>query len=82
MTVVWLVVAGLIVGLLGRLVHPGPDAIGWVATIVTGVVSMLVVGLLLDGLGFWGDALAVVVAAVLVAIVGRLVPADRGGAAA
>jgi uncharacterized membrane protein YeaQ/YmgE (transglycosylase-associated protein family) len=77
MTIIWLIVAGLIVGALGRLVNPGRDAMGWLATLAIGVVSVLVVGLLLGDLGFWGYVLAIVVAAILVTIVGRLVPGDR-----
>jgi uncharacterized membrane protein YeaQ/YmgE (transglycosylase-associated protein family) len=50
---------------------------GWLATLAIGVVSVLVVGLLLGDLGFWGYVLAIVVAAILVTIVGRLVPGDR-----
>jgi uncharacterized membrane protein YeaQ/YmgE (transglycosylase-associated protein family) len=80
MEIVWLIIAGLIVGALGRLVKPGRDPMGWLATLGIGVASVLIVGLLAggdDGLGFWGYVLAVVVAAVLVAIVGRLLPGDR-----
>jgi uncharacterized membrane protein YeaQ/YmgE (transglycosylase-associated protein family) len=80
MTIIWLIVAGLIVGALGRLVNPGRDPMGWLATLAIGVVSVLVVGLLVggdDGIGFWGYVLAVIVAAVLVTIVGRLLPGDR-----
>jgi uncharacterized membrane protein YeaQ/YmgE (transglycosylase-associated protein family) len=80
MEIVWLIIAGLIVGALGRLVKPGRDPMGWIATIAIGVGAVLLVGLLLggdDGIGFWGYVLAVIVAAVLVAIVGRVWP-DRG----
>jgi uncharacterized membrane protein YeaQ/YmgE (transglycosylase-associated protein family) len=76
-TIIWLIVAGLIVGALGRLVNPGRDPMGWLATLAIGVVSVLVVGLLLGDLGFWGYVLAIVVAAILVTIVGRLMPGDR-----
>jgi uncharacterized membrane protein YeaQ/YmgE (transglycosylase-associated protein family) len=80
MEIVWLIIAGLIVGALGRLVKPGRDPMGWIATIAIGVGAVLLVGLLLggdDGIGFWGYVLAVIVAAVLVAIVGRIWP-ERG----
>ena len=78
MEIVWLIIVGLIVGALWRLVKPGSDPMGWIATIAVGVAAVLVVGLLLGGMGFWGYVLAVIVAAILVAIVGRLWPADRG----
>ncbi len=78
MEIVWLIIVGLIVGALGRLVNPGRDPMGWVLTIVIGVGSVLLVGLLLEGpLGFWAYVLAVVVAAVLVTLVSRLGGQDR-----
>ncbi|HVM16922.1 MAG TPA: hypothetical protein VM290_05035 [Gaiellaceae bacterium] len=67
----------MIVGVLGRLVKPGSDPMGWIATIAVGVAAVLIVGLLLGDMGLWGYVLAVVVAAILVAIVGRLWPSDR-----
>jgi uncharacterized membrane protein YeaQ/YmgE (transglycosylase-associated protein family) len=78
MEIVWLIIVGLIVGALGRLVNPGRDPMGWLMTIVIGVGSVLLVGLLLEGpLGFWAYVLAVVVAAILVTLVSRLGGRDR-----
>jgi uncharacterized membrane protein YeaQ/YmgE (transglycosylase-associated protein family) len=77
MEIIGLIIVGLIVGALGRLVKPGSDPMGWIATIAVGVAAVLIVGLLLGGMGFWGYVLAVIVAAILVAIVGRLWPSDR-----
>jgi uncharacterized membrane protein YeaQ/YmgE (transglycosylase-associated protein family) len=66
--IIGLIVVGLIVGALGRLVHPGRDPMPVWLTIVIGIVAALVAGLLIGGvLGF---ILAVVIAAVLVALVG------------
>lgn len=68
MEIIGLLIAGVIVGLLGRLLHPGRDPMGLLATIAIGVVAVLAVGLLLSGpLGFLGYVLAVIVAALLVA---------------
>jgi uncharacterized membrane protein YeaQ/YmgE (transglycosylase-associated protein family) len=68
-----LVVGGLIVGALGRLVHPGPDPMGIGMTILVGIAANLLVGLLLHGaLGpILSFILAVIVAAVLVALWSR-----------
>jgi uncharacterized membrane protein YeaQ/YmgE (transglycosylase-associated protein family) len=77
MEIIALIIVGLIVGALGRLVKPGSDPMGWIATIAVGVAAVLIVGLLLGDMGFWGYVLAVIVAAILVAIVGRLWPSDR-----
>jgi uncharacterized membrane protein YeaQ/YmgE (transglycosylase-associated protein family) len=73
MEIIGLIIAGIIVGLLGRLLHPGHDPMGLLATIGIGVVAVLVAGLLLSGpLGFLGYVLAVVIAIALVAIWSRL----------
>ena len=66
--IIGLVIAGLIVGGLGRLVHPGPDPIPIWLTLVIGLVSAIVAGILISGvLGF---ILAVLIAALLVGAVG------------
>jgi uncharacterized membrane protein YeaQ/YmgE (transglycosylase-associated protein family) len=70
--IIALIVVGLIVGALGRLIHPGRDPIGLLGTLVIGVASVLVVGLLLRGpIGFLGYVVAVAVALILVALVSR-----------
>jgi uncharacterized membrane protein YeaQ/YmgE (transglycosylase-associated protein family) len=68
---VGLIIIGLIVGALGRLIHPGPDPMGVLMTIAIGVGSALLVGWLVGG-GILGFILAVIVAAVLVALVARM----------
>jgi uncharacterized membrane protein YeaQ/YmgE (transglycosylase-associated protein family) len=73
MEIIGLIIAGIIVGLLGRLLHPGHDPMGLLATIGIGVVSVVVVGLILSGsLGFLGFVLAIIVAALLVALWSRV----------
>jgi len=64
---VGLVVVGLIVGALGRLVHPGRDSMPIWLTIVIGIAASVVAGLVIGGL--LGFILAVVIAAGLVALV-------------
>jgi uncharacterized membrane protein YeaQ/YmgE (transglycosylase-associated protein family) len=67
---VLLIIVGAIVGALGRLVHPGPDPMGWVVTIVLGVVSLIIGGLIAGG--FWGFVIGVVIAVILTAVYGRV----------
>jgi uncharacterized membrane protein YeaQ/YmgE (transglycosylase-associated protein family) len=70
--IIGLIIVGLIVGVLGRLLNPGPDPMGWIVTIAIGIGSTLLVGTLVGGvLGF---ILAVIVAAVLVTLVQRVLP--------
>ncbi len=66
--IIGLVIAGLIIGGLGRLVRPGPDPMPIWLTIVIGIVAAIVAGILISGvLGF---ILAVAIAALLVGAVG------------
>jgi uncharacterized membrane protein YeaQ/YmgE (transglycosylase-associated protein family) len=69
--IIGLIIIGLIVGALGRLIHPGPDPMGILMTIAIGIASALLVGWLVGG-GILGFILAVIVAAVLVALVARM----------
>ncbi|HEY5478295.1 MAG TPA: GlsB/YeaQ/YmgE family stress response membrane protein [Gaiellaceae bacterium] len=67
--VIALIVIGLVIGAVGRAIHPGPDPIGLVTTIAIGVVSALVAGLLLGGrFGLLGYLIAVAIATALVAL--------------
>ena len=68
--IIGLIIVGLIVGALGRLIHPGPDPIGILMTIAIGIASALLVGWAVGG-GWLGFVLAVIVAAILVALYGR-----------
>jgi uncharacterized membrane protein YeaQ/YmgE (transglycosylase-associated protein family) len=68
--IIGLIIVGLVVGALGRLVHPGPDPIGILMTIVIGIAAALLVGWAVGG-GILGFILAVVVAALLVALYAR-----------
>lgn len=38
------VIFGLIAGAIARLLHPGPDSMGWLGTIMLGIVGSLVGG--------------------------------------
>jgi uncharacterized membrane protein YeaQ/YmgE (transglycosylase-associated protein family) len=68
--VIVLIIAGLIVGALGRLIHPGPDPMGLIATAAIGVASLLIAGLLLPrAIGWLGYLVAVLIAVALVALV-------------
>jgi uncharacterized membrane protein YeaQ/YmgE (transglycosylase-associated protein family) len=65
--IIGLIVVGLVIGALGRLVHPGKDPIPIWLTIVIGVAAAIIAGLLISGLlGF--ILLAVIIAAVLVVL--------------
>jgi uncharacterized membrane protein YeaQ/YmgE (transglycosylase-associated protein family) len=66
---IWFLIVGVVVGALGRLLHPGHDPMGWILTIAIGVVSMLIAAIISSG--WLAFVIGVVIAVVLVAIVGR-----------
>lgn len=47
LSLLWLLVVGLVAGLLARAVVPGRNSMGWPATMVLGVAGSVVGGLLL-----------------------------------
>ena len=68
---VWLIIVGAVVGILGRLLHPGREPMGFLFTILVGISSLLVAGAIF-GRGFWSFLVGVVVAAILVTVISRL----------
>jgi uncharacterized membrane protein YeaQ/YmgE (transglycosylase-associated protein family) len=65
-----LIIVGAVVGALGRLFHPGVDPIGWILTILIGIASLVVAGLVFDN-AVLTFIVGIVVAVILVALVGR-----------
>jgi len=75
--------AGLIVGFLARVLVPGPDPMGWLGTIVLGIVGSLVGGFLANLL-FNGQAivqpagwLGSIIGAVIVLLIWRQMEGRR-----
>lgn len=81
MGVIWTIIVGLIVGAIGRLLVPGTDPMGWIATILLGIGGAIIgsfLGSLIDGeegvsidvvnTGLWGWILSILGAVVLVLI--------------
>jgi uncharacterized membrane protein YeaQ/YmgE (transglycosylase-associated protein family) len=73
--IIGLILVGLLVGALGRLFHPGRDKMGLLMTMLIGVASVLIAGMLIHG--FLGFIIAVVIGVLLVALWSRLVEARR-----
>ena len=68
---IWLIIVGALVGALGRLFHPGIDPMGWIVTILIGIASLVIAGVIFSS-GWLEFLVGIVVAVILVAIVGRL----------
>ncbi len=48
------IVAGLVIGALARLIRPGKQQLGWVATLLLGVVGSIIGGTIAGWLGTGG----------------------------
>jgi uncharacterized membrane protein YeaQ/YmgE (transglycosylase-associated protein family) len=68
---IWLIIVGALVGALGRLFHPGIDPMGWIVTILIGIASLVIAGVIFSS-GWLEFLVGIVIAVILVAIVGRL----------
>ncbi|NTV71123.1 MAG: GlsB/YeaQ/YmgE family stress response membrane protein [Azonexaceae bacterium] len=78
MGIVWTILVGLAVGVIAKLLHPGKDNMGFIATILLGIGGSFVAGMVGQALG-WSQAgegagfvASIVVAIVLLVIYGRL----------
>ncbi len=71
------ILAGIVVGVLGRVIIPGRQAIGWILTFALGLVGAVTGGFLAEGMGVdvWWQILIfqAAVAAVLVLLVSALI---------
>jgi uncharacterized membrane protein YeaQ/YmgE (transglycosylase-associated protein family) len=70
---VWLIIVGLIVGALGRALHPGKAPMGWILTLALGVISLIIAGLIFSN-GVLEFIVGIVIAVVLLVIWSRMAP--------
>ena len=66
----WIII-GLIAGAIARWLMPGPDPMGWLGTIVLGIVGSLVGGTLLNLI--FGGGLELTAAGIVGSILGALI---------
>lgn len=71
MSFIWMIIVGLVAGLLARAIKPGSDPMGWIMTIVLGIVGAMLggfiaglIGINADG-GFTGLIFSVIGATIL-----------------
>ena len=78
MGIFWTIVAGFVVGVVAKLLHPGKEGMGFFSTILLGIVGSVLAGQIGQVLGWYragegaGFVASVVVAVVLLVIYGRL----------
>lgn len=55
MEFIWMIIVGLVAGLLARAIKPGSDPMGWIMTIVLGIVGALLGGFMASLIGINAD---------------------------
>ena len=71
MDVIWFLLIGLVAGFVARALVPGPDPMGWLGTMVLGIVGSVVGGTLAALL--FGGTLALSVAGIVGSIIGAII---------
>ena len=78
MGIVWTILVGFVIGVVAKFLHPGRDNMGFLATILLGVVGSFLAGIVGQAVGWYqagegaGFIASVVFAIVLLVIYGRL----------
>ncbi|MGP9688463.1 GlsB/YeaQ/YmgE family stress response membrane protein [Psychrobacter sp. AOP22-C1-C5] len=55
MSFIWMIIVGLVAGLLARAIKPGSDPMGWIMTIILGIVGAMLGGFLAGLIGIDAD---------------------------
>ena len=55
MSFIWMIIVGLVAGLLARAIKPGNDPMGWIMTIILGIVGAMLGGFLAGLIGINAD---------------------------
>lgn len=67
---IWSIVVGLVVGLLARAIKPGTDSMGWIFTIILGMIGASVGGFLASIIGIQanGD-----IGSLIISVIGAII---------
>lgn len=85
MQYVWMIIIGLVVGVIAKFVHPGKEDMGMLLTIVIGIAGSLVATFLGGLVGFYkegetaGFIMSVIGAVILLVIYGMVVKKPDSG---
>ena len=85
MGILWTIVLGLVIVVLAKLLHPGKENMGFIATVLLGIAGSLLAGVIGQFLGWYqagegaGFIASVVVAILLLVIYGKVCAGQSGG---
>lgn len=78
MGIVWTILVGFVIGVIAKLIHPGRDGMGFIATILLGIAGSFLAGMVGQFMGWYqagqgaGFIASVVAAIVLLAVFSRI----------
>ena len=78
MGILWTIVLGFVIGVMAKLLHPGRENMGFIATIVLGVAGSFLAGVIGQYFGWYragegaGFIVSVIVTILLLVVYGRL----------
>ncbi len=78
MGILWTIVLGFVIGVLAKVLHPGKENMGFIATVVLGIAGSFVAGIVGQFLGWYqagegaGFIASVITAVLLLALYGKL----------
>jgi uncharacterized membrane protein YeaQ/YmgE (transglycosylase-associated protein family) len=49
----WVILMGAVLGIIARLIHPGKENMGWIMTIILGIVAFLLAGVIGQAVGWY-----------------------------
>ena len=83
MSFIWMIIVGLVAGLLARAIKPGSDPMGWIMTIVLGIVGALLGGFLAGLIGINADGgftglIFSVIGAIILLFIYEMIKSKRG----
>ncbi|WP_201580653.1 GlsB/YeaQ/YmgE family stress response membrane protein [Psychrobacter glacincola] len=83
MSFIWMIIVGLVTGLLARAIKPGSDPMGWIMTIVLGIVGALLGGFLASLIGINADGgftglIFSVIGAIILLFIYEMIMSKRG----
>ena len=85
MGIVWTILVGFVIGVIAKFLHPGKDNMGFIATILLGVLGSFLAGIIGQALGWYqagegaGFIASVVVAILLLVVYGKIRGGQSGG---
>ena len=78
MGILWTIVLGFVIGVIAKLLHPGKENMGFIATVLLGIAGSFLAGVIGQALGWYqageggGFIASVVVAIILLVIYGKV----------